>query len=74
MFISLQCLVSCMGGLLLYRVCDIFSHSYYHNRGGLPDLTLWNSVEKRCKVSIVDFDFLIFKHLVLISSNNLYQH
>ena len=67
MFISLQCLISCMGGLLLYRVCDIFSHSYYHNRGGLPDLTLWNSVDKRCKVSIFyvhSFCDLVYKNRV----------
>ena len=31
-------------------MCTLFVHDYYHNRSGLPDLTLWDPVQKTCKV------------------------
>lgn len=47
----LQDLVSCLGGPVLSGVCRRLAEDFRHCRGGLPDLVVWSSQDRRCKVS-----------------------
>lgn len=46
-----QDLVSCLGGRILGGVCRRLAMDFRHCRGGLPDLVVWSSRNRRCKVS-----------------------
>ncbi|KAL6056383.1 hypothetical protein STEG23_016541 [Scotinomys teguina] len=46
-----QDLVSCLGGPVLSGVCRRLTADFRHCRGGLPDLVVWNSRSRHCKVS-----------------------
>lgn len=45
-----QDLVSCLGGPVLSGVCRRLALDFKHCRGGLPDLVVWSSQERRCKL------------------------
>ncbi|XP_036211514.1 fanconi-associated nuclease 1 isoform X3 [Myotis myotis] len=45
-----QDLVSCLGGPVLSGVCRRLAEDFRHCRGGLPDLVVWSSQDRRCKL------------------------
>ncbi|XP_070256750.1 fanconi-associated nuclease 1 [Myotis yumanensis] len=45
-----QDLVSCLGGPILSGVCRRLAEDFRHCRGGLPDLVVWSSRDRRCKL------------------------
>ncbi|XP_044086726.1 fanconi-associated nuclease 1 [Neovison vison] len=45
-----QDLVSCLGGPILSGVCRRLATDFRHCRGGLPDLVVWDSQSRRCKL------------------------
>ncbi|KAL1774652.1 fanconi-associated nuclease 1 [Sigmodon hispidus] len=45
-----QDLVSCLGGPVLSGVCRRLAADFRHCRGGLPDLVVWNSQSRHCKL------------------------
>ncbi|XP_035932740.2 fanconi-associated nuclease 1 isoform X1 [Halichoerus grypus] len=45
-----QDLVSCLGGPVLSGVCRRLATDFRHCRGGLPDLVVWDSRSRRCKL------------------------
>ncbi|XP_055980323.1 fanconi-associated nuclease 1 [Sorex fumeus] len=45
-----QDLVSCLGGTVLSGVFRRLAEDFRHCRGGLPDLVVWSSRDRRCKL------------------------
>lgn len=45
-----QDLVACLGGPVLSGVCRRLAEDFRHYRGGLPDLVVWSSQDRRCKL------------------------
>ncbi|XP_006742385.2 fanconi-associated nuclease 1-like isoform X1 [Leptonychotes weddellii] len=45
-----QDLVSCLGGPVLSGVCRRLAVDFRHCRGGLPDLVVWDSRSRHCKL------------------------
>lgn len=45
-----QELASCLGGPVLSGVCRRLAQDFRHCRGGLPDLVVWSSRDRRCKL------------------------
>ncbi|XP_023604003.1 fanconi-associated nuclease 1 isoform X2 [Myotis lucifugus] len=63
-----QDLVSCLGGPVLSGVCRRLAEDFRHCRGGLPDLVVWSSQDRRCKIYFAPVCAWILRSLTTVFS------